>query len=222
MDVEVQVAMFVEVNRFLERASLWFLRNCPQPLDISQVMEDIRPGVATYMGCFKKVASDSVVQAYHNKSAHFVELGAPKKLADAIASLESMASACDIISTSNKTGLNIDTVGRAYYEIGTHLQLGWMRQSIHKLATESHWDRLAAKTLVGDVYDEQRRITSVVLSCMGKNGKWDNCFEQWQTNEAQDIKKLQSLIQDLKTSEASSLSMFFLALNQIQSLNASL
>ena len=220
MDVEVQVEMFVEVNRFLERATLWFLRNCPQPLNISQVMDDIRPGVATYMGCFKKIASDSVVQAYQDKSAHFVELGAPKKLADAIASLESMASACDIISTANKTGLDIQIVGRAYYEIGTHLQLGWMRQSIHKLVTESHWDRLAARTLVGDVYDEQRRITSVVLSCLTKNGKWEHCFSDWQTRETSDIKKLHMLMQDLKTSEARSLSMFFLALNQIQSLSS--
>ena len=131
-----------------------------------------------------------------------------------------MASACDIISTANKTGLDIQIVGRAYYEIGTHLQLGWMRQSIHKLVTESHWDRLAARTLVGDVYDEQRRITSVVLSCLTKNGKWESCFSDWQAREVQDIGKLHTLMQDLKTSEARSLSMFFLALNQIQSLSS--
>jgi len=73
---------------------------------------------------------------------------------------------------------------------------------------------------VGDVYDEQRRITSTALSCMSKKSKWDTCFEQWKDNESQDIKKLQSLMQDLKTSDTRSLSMFFLALNQIQAMSS--
>jgi NAD-specific glutamate dehydrogenase len=54
---------------------------------------------------------------------------------------------------------------------------------------------------------------------MTSKSKWDSCFEHWKQQESKNIIKVHGLMHKLKMSENTSLSMFFIALNQIQMLN---
>ncbi len=41
-----QVEMYGAVGDFLERVTMWLLRNLPLPLDIERMMKEIAPGIA--------------------------------------------------------------------------------------------------------------------------------------------------------------------------------
>ena len=76
---------------------------------------------------------------------------------------DSLAASCDIVQVARSCKLPVEIVGNLYFEVGAKLHLSWMRQVIRRISPHSYWQRISAKTLVDDIYDQQKRLTSEVI-----------------------------------------------------------
>lgn len=205
----IQGQMYGMVSGFLERVTVWLLRNLPLPLNIDKAFAEIAPGIAEIVKNSKNMHSELTARAADKLLAHFKEHGAPEKLAEHIANLELMSSAFDIISIAQKTSLPITTVGKIYFEVGARLRLGWLRICAGRIDTSSHWERLAVHSMIGDLYDEQRRISLAVIE-RSRN------VDAWEETHADALSRYNRFIDDMKSSETRDIPKLMVALRHVR------
>ena len=211
LTVDTQVSMFASLAAFLESVTRWILRNLPLPLDIERAYAEIMPGIAEIEKNTKQLHSAATSE---NAKKRFDELkaqGVPDKLADKISQLEMFASAFDIIAISHRTGIAVTQVGKIYFELGARARLGWLRLCAFHIPTASHWERLAVQSIIGDVYDEQRRLTIDVI-------KTDKTLQNWEKANAEHLTRYDRFIEDLGGAETPDIPKLMVALRHIRSL----
>lgn len=208
---QAQAALFVEINQFLERATVWFLRSGSASLDIVTSLADYKRGIEAFAQCLPNIASAAVLRARDEKIAHFVGLGVPEALAQRVAMYEALSAACDVVQVATQTKQSVETVGATYYQLGEELSLGWMQHALGELSVDSYWDRLAVQNMLGDVFDEQRRVTLAVITSASP-------IATWMSSNTQDVERYKKLLADIQSSELRTLSMFFAAIKQLRSI----
>jgi glutamate dehydrogenase len=211
ISTQTKVEMYVELGEFLERMSTWLLRHLPLPLDINMAVSEIAPGIAELEAQGLALHSHTTRKAYDKIFNTLRQKSVPMKLAEKIANLEMMSSAFDIIAVAHKTGQSVASVGKVYFEIGANLRLGWLRLCATRIATHSHWERLATQSLIGDFYDEQRRLTMVVL-------EGSKTLDSWHKHNGEELKRYNQFIADLKSNEFSDIPRLMVALRHVRSL----
>jgi len=209
---DIQAEIHANLDRFLGRVTLWLLRNQPLPLDMGKLAAELFPQVAQVEKIKASLHSEATKHAADKLSTHLQENGVPKALAETVANLEIMESAFDIIAVSLKSKLPMARVGKLYFELGKQLRLGWLRRSASQISGVSHWERLALQALVGDVYDEQRRLTINALA-QGKSEP-----QAWAERNREHIVRIHSFIDDLKTGDTIDLPRLTVALKHIRAL----
>ncbi|MFO1243445.1 MAG: NAD-glutamate dehydrogenase [Rickettsiales bacterium] len=215
IDVNIQVQLFQDVNRFIEQVTRWFLQNVSHPMDITAAIGEFAPHIKTYVECYQDVLSESAKRAYSKRFDLFKEAHVPVALAERVASLEAMGNACDIIRVALQTKQPVKTVAALYYEIGSRLQLGWLRGAIGKMTFETHWDRLAAKSLVDELMREQYRLTLTVLKSSKKADKDFAQLDGWMQAHNDSIERLRQLLHDVKSTDKRDLPMMVIALKAL-------
>ncbi len=199
VDVSVQVEMHAAITRFLERATTWLLRHMPHPLDIDKISAEIMPAVAELDKARPSFAGDTEVSAQH-----LVAQGVTASLAQKIAALPLMSSAFDIIAVAKQSGVSLKDAASAYFTLGARFRLGWLRASAEAIPAVTHWDRLALQSIVNDLYDEQRRLTSLAVA---KSGGVESSPEAERTAR---------FMEELQSADAPDLARLMVALGQVR------
>jgi glutamate dehydrogenase len=213
---EEQKELFLEVQNIAERTSTWFLRNSPQPLKISKAVEHFSPGVADLSACLTKIIPFPLREVYEIRLKRYKEYGVPTELAARIASLDSLSSACDIVEVARKANLTVDVVAKTYFEIGSRLNLGWLRRSIAKLPPHSYWDRISHKTLIEELYSEQKRLTSAIIQVLCNDNVCTDAVSNWIDANEKQINRYDQFIKDLKSHDEPDLSMVIIAMRKVK------
>ncbi len=221
LDAGIQAEMFVEISHFLERTTLWFLQNCPEPLNIEQIMADYSPPIDLFAECFESLMSDTLSKAYEHNIAHYTERAVPQGLAKRIAGLEALSSACDVVFIANKYQIDVKVAGQIYFELGAVLRLGWLRRCASHTLSESYWDRLAVKSLVRELYLQQRRLACKVIDTLCESETLcETSVASWSQQNTKELKRYEQFVNDLKAQEVLDVSMLIVALHHIESISA--
>ncbi|MCE3232026.1 MAG: NAD-glutamate dehydrogenase [Rickettsiaceae bacterium] len=213
---EEQKELFLEIQHIVEMTSVWFLRNSTQPLQISKVAESFAPGVRDLYGCLTKVLSEQMKESYQTRLQRFKSFGLPVALAEKIASLEAMSSACDIVEVARKSGLTVEVAAKAYFQIGSRLSLGWLRRALHKLTPHSYWERISNNTLVDELYVEQTRLTLQFIKLLGKDNNYTKAMDTLIYANEKQVERYDRFLFDLKAKEEPDLSMIIIAIRKVR------
>jgi glutamate dehydrogenase len=215
VDYAVQVEMFAEITRFLERVLPWLLGNLPNPLDIDEVMVRYGKRMQDFITHIDQMASADLRQDIAARTEPRVARGVPAALAARIASLDVLACAPDVVNVALSSGLPVKAVGEIYFLLGERLDLDWLRGAARSGSDAGHWDRLAMKALIASLYDAQRRGTLAVIAGMKKGEKADAALARWWTAQEKGIQRYERLIRDLKSSDTRNLATLVVALQSI-------
>jgi glutamate dehydrogenase len=218
--VEQQQELFMELQDIVESSTLWFLRNCPQPLQVKNLVRSFAPGVKELSGSVVKVMPDPMKKIYEKRISRFKEMGLDDELAHDIAVLEVLRSACDIVQVAKQAKLPLNIVGQLYFELGANLNLGWIIRSLNKLQSHNYWEQMSHQSLVDDIYNQQRRLTADVVKHLCKDNKCDNAIESWKESNVKQISRYDAFIKDLKAHEEPDISMIIIAIRKIKEISA--
>jgi len=212
---ELQANMFVEINAFVGRITSWFLRNYPQPIDISSAMASFAPGIREFASLSDKIVSENARKVVERKYHAFLEAGVPQALAKRVADLAVLSSACDVVRVSLNIKLPIKAVGQIYFEIGQRLRLGWLRDVASRAGADSYWDRVATASLVNDLFDQQRRLTLQVIGGMTKKDDAEKAIEKWLDKNASPVERFNQFVNDLAGIENVDFAMLIIAMRNL-------
>jgi glutamate dehydrogenase len=221
VDADTQIALFTAVTRFLRRMSVWFLSNSEHPPAMEKLVKAYGGSIATFVAQLDSIVSPTVAEARTQQIAAWVGANVPQEVAAKVANLELFLSACDIAMLDHASSLSLPVIGRLYYELGTRLQLGWLRQFINGFAANSYWDRLAMRNAVSELYDEQRRLTQSVLQGMEGGKDWKEVLEAWLSKNYAEIERFARLVAEIRSSEKQDMAMMIVALRQLSAVRGS-
>ncbi len=216
---DVQAMMLLEVNRLIERATLWFLRNESIPLAIEDNIKKYEAGVSDLAKSFDKALSEEARAEVNSKAGELVKQGVPKALAQKISGLMILLSGCDIVRIGSRHKLEIPQVSELYFSIGDRFSLGWMRASAERLSVESHWQKLATTALIEELYQHQFNLTRTVLKTVGKFKKAETDIAKWAAANEKMVIGTERLIGELRLAKYVDFSMLSVASRQLRGLN---
>lgn len=215
---KMQISMLHEINRLIERATLWFLRHGVIPLDIEGNIKKFADGVGELSACFDKVIGGESRGDATDRANSMISAGAPKDLAQKMAGLMILLSGCDIVRISNRHKLKVPEVSELYFAVGDRFSLGWMRASAEKLSVESHWQKLATTALIEELYEHQFNLTRSVLDGTGKFEGAEKNMAAWLENHEKLVSGTERLIAELRTAKYVDFSMLSVASRQLRGL----
>jgi glutamate dehydrogenase len=218
VSVETSMKLYSEVNNLVEKACGWFLRNSPQPLDTSGLVAIYKPAVKELSSHLDKIINKQVRETRDKKLEKYIASNVPATLAKQIANLEALASACDIVSVSQKTKLPLKIVGEVYFEIGMRLNIGWLRNEARGLISDNHWDNLALRSLIDAFYDQQMRLTSNILKHGCKNGVCDDAIDGWLKANHKTVSRFDNFVAELKKQDKIIQSMLTISVQKVASI----
>ncbi len=215
VDGGIQAEMLTAINNLVERVTLWCLRHLPAPISIESTITDLRAGIDEFRRALSTMHSPATREAYERIRTHLVQAGVSEALAQAIANLDMLASACDVIAVAHQANRSIASVGNAYFALEAQLGLGWLRANALSMRPHSHWDRLALRALVQDIFDEQRRITAAALAY---NADSAHALHHWADAQTDILSRYNRFLEDLRTRETQELSALLVALKHVRML----
>ncbi len=209
--VATQSDMYAAITRFLERASIWLLRHTKLPLDINKVSKDMAPAIAELAKDKKGMAAALTDMGASAQIEALTAQGVPESLAQRIAGLSLMASAFDIITVAKQSKVTLAVAAKIYFDLGVRLKLGWLRVAAENITTATHWERLAVQALVGDLYDEQRRLTASVIAHGGD-------ADAWLASMPEAASRYERFIKDAESGDTTDIARLTVALGQVKGL----
>lgn len=220
LKVEQQQELFMEIQNIVERSTLWFIKNYPQPLKVTKAVNDFASGVQELSNSLTKIMPKAVKETYEAKLNRYKSSGIDEKLAHKIAVLDALSSACDIVQVARQANLSLSVAGTLYFELGAALNLSWIIGALQKINPHNYWEKISIQSLVDEIYQQQRRLTSEAIKHLSKDNKSSVAIESWRENNVKQISRYNGFIDDLKTNEDPDISMVIIAIRKLKEISA--
>jgi len=213
----VQNLMLRDTSDLIGRATLWFLRNGKQPLDIGSHIQEFLPGVEELFDSLADALVPEDRAALDARAGELVKEGVPADLARRVASLDVMVAACDIVRIGRQSNFALIDVARVYFALGARFGLDWLRTAAARVEAESRWDRMAVGAIVDDLFGHQVQLTQRVLDqASGTLG--ESAINRWVDGRKGAVDRTTQLITDLKEAGTVELAMLAVANGQMRAM----
>lgn len=215
----IQTQMFVATLKLLERSILWLLRGAKTSGGLTKVVERFRKIATELAAILPKVLAEASKDSYERKIERYCLNNVEEKLAAKVASFDPIASVFDIAEISEKSKLDLKTIAKIYFAVGTRFSLKWLRSKISDIQSDDYWQRLSGKTIIEDLYSYQMKIATQIVdhNCDQKDCDLDE-IEEWISTVNILVERYDNFISELKIHPNPDLSMFVVALNRLKPL----
>ena len=217
----VQVGMHAKLALHLMRQTLWFLRHVPASVPIAEAIAPYSQGVDKLRGTFSTLVSKAEGKAIEDTIAELRAAGIPEDLSDDISVLPAIGATPDIARLSAETKKPLDMVAGAYFAAARTIGVDRLRLSAERMVLPEHWDRLAVRRLIDDLFVHQRALAARALGngTTGEDRAAGNAaVERWAQAHAEQVDRVSTLIGDLERSGTFTVARLTLAASQIRDL----
>ncbi|MGH1374831.1 MAG: NAD-glutamate dehydrogenase [Alphaproteobacteria bacterium] len=216
---QVQIKAMQEINNLSEYGITWFLTRLGRQLNLEKDAKDYSAGIKTLSKNLDDVVTQGVLDSVTQRKQVLIQDGIPAELAQEIALMPILSSACDIIRISLEQGTNLQNTARTYFELGERFHFDWLRQHARFLRHEDHWEREAATGLMDQLYSCQAGMTVRILHDVnGKAKKGASALDVWLDKHEHHVKQLDPLFVDLRRAGTVDLTMLTVAEQRLRSL----
>lgn len=195
---DVQTRIQLDGRDLIRRATIWFLRNVPQPMDIGAVIEAYRPGITQLRSEIHLHLSAFEAEAHAGRLEGLLEEGVPEDIARVAAGLQPMGGAADMVMVSRFCERGISDVAAAFFRIGAELRLDWLCSAAETYIVDGHWERLATNAMIDDFYGQQRVMTAQALTA-STAADAETAVVQWCEAHGLAVRRTVKLIDEMRT-----------------------
>ncbi len=163
VSADVQLELMDELMRLGRRATRWFLRARRNEQNAARDTAHFGPHLKELGLKLDELLSGEIRENWQARYQAYVEAGVPELLARMVAGTSHLYTLLPIIEASDVTGQDPAEVAKAYFAVGSALDITWYLQQISALPVENNWQALAREAFRDDVDWQQRAITISVL-----------------------------------------------------------
>jgi glutamate dehydrogenase len=220
----VQIAAYGEIAELVRRLGLWFLANVPSGADLGETVSTYRSGIKTLRGTFSNLVSSYEAAATEKRIFELQSTGVPLDLAEDVGALPLLGSTPEIILLAQARSLPVDYVAGAYFTVGAAVGLDRLRGLAGQIAGHEHWDRLAVRRILDDLYAGQRALATKALVETGRNAArltrddGRDAATRWQDAHADALSRTRNFLAELERSGELTVAKLTLANSQLHAL----
>lgn len=221
---EVQMKAMREVALLAQHAITWFLTRPGRQPAMKRDIENFGEGVKKLRKHLDSLVHKDLCVSIEQRCQANIQNGMPKELAHEIAIMPILTSACDIIRIALEQKTDLLEAARAYFAIGAHFNMDWLRQQTRYLNTEGYWQNEVANGLMEQLYRGQAGLATRILkdtARMKKNNKSAkdaDTLELWIAQNTREAAKLDPLFEDLRRAGSIDLTMLVMAEQRLRNL----
>jgi len=214
-----QIRMIGATMTTLERATLWYLRHLPRPIDIAPAVAEQNAEIDRLAESLDTMLHPVEREAFAERTAALVAEGVPSDVARRVAGAEPLGAGPDIIRAAREAGTNADLVrvGAVYFAVGARLGLDWLRRAAGLMHPHDAWERRAVTAIVNDLYGQQRALAVAVLRAGGTN-EAESAVGKWAAERAHGVDRLRALTDEFQASGAIDLARLAIVNRQMNTL----
>jgi glutamate dehydrogenase len=217
----VQVKMHAKLAAHLMRQTLWFHRHAPASEAVADVIAPYAAGVAALRGTFSTLVTEAEGKAIEATIGELCTAGVPDDLADDIAVLPAIGATPDIVRLSVETKKPLDMVAGAYFAAARTIGVDRLRLAAERMNLPEHWDRLAVRRLIDDLFVHQRELAARALANgtgAGDRSAGNEAVTGWADAHREQVDRVSTLVTDLERSGTFTVARLTLAASQIRDL----
>jgi glutamate dehydrogenase len=159
----VQVELFLEARKLVERASRWLLGHRRHPLDVVSTVADFSSGLAVLADHLPGLVGPADAAWQQTAVRRYESAGVPEALARRIAGLAALFAGLDVSDVARSVGRELEDAAAVYFALGEPLSLDLLLARIVALPRDDRWQALARAAMREDLYSARAWITAEVL-----------------------------------------------------------
>jgi glutamate dehydrogenase len=208
--VDVQLELFLELRRMLERAVLWTLRHRRPPVDIAAVVEQFRTPMAELAARFDEVLSGRMRDQVFAVEASRLAAGVPEVLAQRSAAWPLLHTAFDIIELAQHEGAEPVDVAASYWQMFDAVDGGWLWDAIGALPRSDRWQTQARSALRDDLL--------AVLADLTADARALGSVAAWRSANDRAVARSGAMFTEIRRAERFDITVLSVALRQLRNL----
>jgi len=221
---QVQAELHSELIALLHRQVLWFLRydltgTGGQEKTLKETVVHYASGISLIKSCLADCLSAYVLERIEQKVITFQDKGIDSGLAREVALLEPLSAACDIVDVAARAGHELSSVTCVYFALGDRLGLDQLREQAHNLRLSEHWERLAVRRIIDELYHQQRSLTATVMAGVTADDV-AGALDLWIAAHQAVVERTSTLLAEMAVGGALSVAKLSLASSQVRELVA--
>ncbi|UXJ51089.1 NAD-glutamate dehydrogenase [Pseudomonas citronellolis] len=208
---EVQLTLMDELMRLGRRATRWFLRSRRNEQDAARDVAHFGPRIAALGLKLNELLEGPTRELWQARYQAYVDAGVPELLARMVAGTSHLYTLLPIIEAADVTGRDPADVARAYFAIGSELELTWYLQQISNLPVENNWQALAREAFRDDLDWQQRAITVSVLQMQDGPQDMGERVALWIDQHREMAERWRAMLVELRASTSTDYAMYAVA-----------
>jgi glutamate dehydrogenase len=214
LDAGLQLQMYAGLAEHLRRVTPWFLSNVPANAELGAAMVQYRAGVEALRPVIEPYAEDKArIDAFTGSL--------PADLMRDWALLRRLSLAPDIAHLAKASGYALPTIAKLYFGAGDLLGLDRLRQLAGRIASPEHWDRMAIRRLMDDLFAAQRTLAQNLLPALPKEARPPDAAKallDWSRKNEDVLERTRGFLSQLESAGDLSIAKLTLANSQIHKL----
>ena len=208
---EIQLTLMDELMRLGRRATRWFLRSRRNEQDAGRDVAHFGPKIAQLGLKLDELLEGPTRDRWQARYQGFVQAGVPELLARMVAGTTHLYTLLPIIEASDVTGEDPAQVAKAFFAVGSSLDLPWYLQEISNLSVENNWQALAREAFRDDIDLQQRAITISVLQMADAPQDMDERVALWLQQHRVMVERWRAMLDDLRNATGTDYAMYAVA-----------
>ncbi|VVP68607.1 NAD-specific glutamate dehydrogenase [Pseudomonas fluorescens] len=211
VSADVQLELMDELMRLGRRATRWFLRARRNEQNAARDVAHFGPHLAALGLKLDELLSGEIRETWQARYQAYVAAGVPELLARMVAGTTHLYTLLPIIEASDVTGQDPADVAKAYFAVGSALDITWYLQQISALPVENNWQALAREAFRDDVDWQQRAITISVLQQGDGSQDVETRLLQWLAQHESTIERWRAMLVEIRAASGTDYAMYAVA-----------
>ncbi|MGZ9739046.1 NAD-glutamate dehydrogenase [Pseudomonas sp. GNP012] len=208
---DVQLELMDELMRLGRRATRWFLRARRNEQNAARDVAHFGPHLKELGLKLDELLSGEIRETWQRRYQAYVEAGVPELLARMVAGTSHLYTLLPIIEASDVTGQDPAEVAKAYFAVGSALDITWYMQQISALPVENNWQALAREAFRDDVDWQQRAITISVLQQGDGTQDVETRLSLWMAQHEGLIERWRAMLVEIRAASGTDYAMYAVA-----------
>lgn len=163
-----QMALYRRMVAALRGATFWLARRAARErLDVDGLIRQYAPGFRALKGLTPASVSAVEKAGIEHRIGQLTEAGAPADLARAVAILQSLTTAADLVDLAEASSWPLPSVSRLYNAAGAAFAFDRLRAAAGGYAVGDAFERTALRRLIEDMLAEQAQLTRAIMDFTG-------------------------------------------------------
>ncbi len=211
VSADVQLELMDELMRLGRRATRWFLRARRNEQNAARDVAHFGPHLKELGLKLDELLSGEIHETWQARYQAYVAAGVPELLARMVAGTSHLYTLLPIIEASDVTGQDPADVAKAYFAVGSALDITWYMQQISALPVENNWQALAREAFRDDVDWQQRAITISVLQQGDGTQDVETRLSLWMDQHESMIERWRVMLVEIRAASGTDYAMYAVA-----------